>query len=77
MVMLLTAISTFGQVIITPEDQGTNPRAVDPGLGVMVPMQNTNLDQFKTNVVPLGEGLLLLACLGGGFLLSKKVKGEN
>ena len=38
----------------------------------MVPMQNSNLDQFTEEYVPIGNGLLLLVGLGGGYLLKKK-----
>jgi hypothetical protein len=64
----------FGQMILTDEDAGLNARAGSDatGINVMVPLQNSNLDQWKTNVVPLADGLLLLAGLGGAYLLKKK-----
>lgn len=78
-IMLLAVSTAFGQIVLTAEDQGLNPRvgSSSPELGVMVPMQNTNLDQYTEGLVPLGEGWLLLACLGGGYLLRKKVRSEK
>ena len=74
--MLLTASVSFGQIVLTTEDQGYNPRAksTEPEFGVMVPMQNINLDQYKEESVPLGEGWLLLAFLGGAWTLRKKLR---
>lgn len=68
----------FGQMILTEEDAGLNSRAGSSSadLGVMVPIQNSNLDQFTEEYVPLANGLLLLAGLGGAYLLKKR-KTEN
>lgn len=62
----------FGQMILTDEDVGLNPRAASstPNNGVMVPLQNVNYDQWE--YLPLSDGLLLLAGLGGAYLLKKK-----
>ena len=71
LVSMILAVSTaFGQIIYTNEDQYGNNRETE--FGVMVPMQNINTDQYKEEVVPLGNGLLLLAGLAGGYLLKKK-----
>lgn len=73
-IMLMAAHSAIGQIILTEEDEGLNPRtgSSTPGFGVMVPMQNSNLDQWKEEYVPIGDGLLLLVGLGGAYLLKKK-----
>lgn len=61
------------QIIYTQEDAGINPRAQMEGdLGVMVPMQGVSVDQWK--ITPLGNGLLLLAGMGGAYLLMRKRK---
>lgn len=62
----------FGQMIFTDEDAGVNPRAgkANPGFGVMVPLQDVTFDQWE--YLPLTDGLLLLAGLGGVYLLKKK-----
>lgn len=68
----LSITPLFGQMILTEEDAGLNPRAGKdkPGFGVMVPVQNVNYDQWE--YVPLGNGLLLMVGLGGAYLLKKK-----
>lgn len=64
------------QIIYTEEDAGINPRAQSSApMGVMVPMQDVDLDQWKT--VPLGNGFLLLAGLGGAYLFSKRSKKKE
>lgn len=64
-----------GQIIYTEEDAGLNPRAqADGDMNVMVPMQGVSVDQWK--ITPLGNGFLLLAGLGGAYLLSKRKKEE-
>ena len=66
------------QIIYTQEDAGINPRAQGSGdLNVMVPMQNVNIDQWKEEFVPVGNGLLLLAGMGGAYLLSKRGKTKK
>lgn len=71
-ILSLNITPSFGQMILTEEDAGLNPRAgkSDPGFGVMVPVQNVYYDQWE--YLPLGDGLLLLAGLGGAYLLKKK-----
>lgn len=68
----LSITPLFGQMILTEEDAGLNPRAGKTTLpfNVMVPVQNVDYDQWE--YAPLGNGLLLLAGLGGGYLLKKK-----
>lgn len=71
-ILSLNITPLFGQMILTEEDVGINPRAgkANPGFGVMVPVQNVTYDQWE--YAPLGNGLLLLAGLGGAYLLKKK-----
>ena len=77
--MLLAVSTAFGQIVLTAEDQGLNPRvgSSSPELGVMVPMQNTNLDQYTEGLVPLGEGWLLLAFLGAAWGTGKKLRDKR
>ena len=76
--VLLSFTPLFGQMILTEEDAGLNSRAgsASTDLGVMVPIQNSNLDQFTEEYVPLANGLLLLVGMGGAYLLRKR-KTEN
>ena len=73
-IALLAIQPAIGQIILTEEDVGINQRlTTDPGsFGVMVPLQNSNLDQWKTEYLPLGDGLLLLVGLGGAYLIKKR-----
>ena len=65
-----------GQIIYTQEDAGINPRAqMEGNMGVMVPMQDAYMDQWK--ITPVGNGLLLLAGMGGAYLLSKRSKKKE
>lgn len=74
-ILLLAVKSMCGQIICTNEDQEMNRTT---GLGTMVPMQNTNLDQYKLNLVPLGEGWLVLVGLGGAYLMrSSRLRGRS
>ena len=69
-VLFMTVGTAFSQVIITDEDFNHNRANTNPDFGVMVPMQNVNMDQWKQ--APLGSGLLLFAGLGAAYLLKKK-----
>ena len=72
-ILLMAVQSVMGQIIYTREDQGTHLREGGKGeLGVMVPLQNVEYDQWKLEYVPVGDGLLLLVGLGGAYLLKKK-----
>ena len=68
-VLLMAVGSSFGQIILTPED---DPSQRIEEYGVMVPLQNVNIDQYQLSAVPLGSGWLLLAGLGGAYLLKKR-----
>ena len=71
-ILSLNITPLFGQMILTEEDVGINPRAgsATPGFGVMVPVQNVTYDQWE--YAPIGNGLWLLVGLGGAYLLKKK-----
>lgn len=71
MLALFTAVGcSFAQIIYTDEDP-SHIRAESSGnFGVMVPMQGVSMDQWK--FTPLGNGMLLLAGLGVGYLFRKR-----
>ena len=74
-IILMAMQSAMGQIIYTQEDQGIHPRGTGD-LGVMVPLQNVQYDQWKETYVPVGEGLLVLVGLGGAYLLKKKKENK-
>ena len=70
-VLLMAVGSAFAQVIITDEDVNHNRTGANSSdFGVMVPMQNANMDQWTQ--APLGSGILLLAGLGAAYLVKKR-----
>ena len=72
-VLMMAAGSAFAQVIITDEDVNHNRAEKNAqSVGVMVPMENVDWDQWK--VAPLGNGILLLAGLGAAYLVKKRKK---
>ena len=70
-VLLMTVGTAFSQVIITDEDLNHHRADANPNdFGVMVPMEDSYLDQWKQ--APLGSGVLLLTGLGAAYLLRKR-----
>ena len=70
--MLFLAVAPLRSQIFILSEEEMNTRATTevPPLGVLVPNQDVPNDQF----VPLGEGVLLLAGMGGAFLVAKRKK---
>ena len=70
----LTTHTAYSQIFLMDFDQGENPR--DPveveGFWFVAPMDGQEVDQFT----PVGNGVLLLAGLGGAYLLTKKKKKD-
>lgn len=75
-VLVMAMQSVMGQIIYTQEDEGIHPRLSGGQIGVMVPLQNVDYDQWKQTTVPVGNGLLLLIGLGGAYLLKKKKENK-
>lgn len=71
--LFMAVAPAIGQVIYLDEDV-TNLRKGSKAdeLGVMVPLQGQNYDQFE--YAPLGSGLLMFMGLGGAYLLAKRKK---
>ena len=74
-VLTLWSGSMRAQVFIMDEDYGQNIRLKESESFIPVPYQGTSLDEYL--YAPLGEGWLLLAGLGGAYLLRKKSKREK
>ena len=71
--MVMLAGTAFGQIIYTDEDYNHNRATGNTSdIGVMVPMQNADIDQWK--YVPLDGGMFLLAGLGAAYLIGKRKK---
>lgn len=64
----------MAQVFVTDEEAWEHVRVAteDPNLGVMVPLQDVEYDQY----VPVGNGLLLLAGMGVAYLVGKRKKND-
>ncbi len=76
MVLLTVFVLTVGpmqaQVLIVDDEFEGKMRRNDPDFGLVAPMQGLTTDQFT----PIGNGVLLLAGLGGAYLLKKRNKKE-
>lgn len=69
------ATGACAQVFMTNEDY-ENPRDGIEGDWGHLPLQWSTDDQAN-EFAPIGEGLLLLASLGGAYLLKKKKNNNN
>ena len=74
-VMLMAVVPAMSQVFMTDEDAWENLRVPteEPNLGVMVPLQDVEYDQY----IPLSGGMYVLAGLGAAYLLGKKRKDKE
>ena len=61
------------QVFIMDEDMDGNRRIGSKEFTVPVPYQGTDMDEY----LPLSDGALLLAALGGAYLLRKRKKSKD
>ena len=66
--LLLVVGTAKAQIFLSEFDQGDNPRAESDDYGFIIGPQGGDADQY----VPLGEGWLLLATLGGAYWLKKR-----
>lgn len=72
MLGILNANKTYAQVFITDEDyNGYRTETTEFPLN-FDPEHDTTLDY-----TPIGNGIWLLGCLGGAYLLGKRRKKEN
>lgn len=73
--MFLTAGAAMSQVFITNDDENLRIEKDISEIGVMVPMQNVDFDQYK--YVPMGEGLMVMVGMGACYLLGKRKKAKS
>ncbi len=74
---LLLSVAAQAQIfIMTDEDHENSLRtgSSEP-LNSLVPVQG--LDNDQSLYVPVGTGWLLLTCLGGAYLLGKRIKKDE
>lgn len=69
LLLSLTMVSKAQIFIDDDEFEGTLRNGNSSSI-LLVPIQGQQTDQY----VPLGEEILLLACLGGAYLMKKKKK---
>ena len=70
-VLLFMATTTHGQIFETEDVTSSRLRAEADPNGI-VPLNGVLFDQTNAEYTPVGSGLLLLAALGGAYLLRKK-----
>lgn len=72
-ILTLASAPAMAQVFLNDDDSYDNRTRLSEGeLGVMVPSENVEIDQY----LPVGEGILLLAGLAGAYLVGKRRKEE-
>lgn len=73
---LLLSVTVNAQILLmTEEEMEHNMRAGNESYpdGIFVPVQGLDMDQSFT---PVGNGLWVLGCLGGAYLLGKRRKKD-
>lgn len=75
-VLFMAVMPAMSQVFVTDEEMWESNRVQNNAdqVGVMVPMEDVYMDQWK--FAPVGDGVLLLAGLAGAYLFSKRKKDE-
>ena len=75
-ITLFMAVTTaMGQVIYLDEDVNNLRQSRDGNeIGAIIPLQDKPYDQY--DLVPVGEGMLLLAGLGAAYLVGKRKKND-
>lgn len=73
--LLLTVAASAQVFILTEEDNENNKRKKPASGDPFVPYQGGDLDQIMLS--PLGSGWLLLASMGGAYLLGKRKKDNE
>ena len=71
-VLFMAVVPMKAQVFIADDEFEGMMRRVESDYVLVVPNQATDADQY----LPIGNGVLLLAGLGGAYLLTKRKKKE-
>lgn len=75
-IALTIVLPVKGQIFYTQEDLDTLRMEQWEDAGLIVPIHLQDFDQSEL-YLPLGEGFLMLAALGGAYLLGKKRREEE
>ena len=70
LLMLLSVTTATAQVFIMDDEFEGTMRNRSEDYGLIVPIEGLDSDQY----LPLGDGLLVLAALGGAYLIGKRKK---
>ena len=70
LLLLSLSLVSKAQIFIDDDEIEGTLRNGQSSSGLLVPIQGQQTDQYA----PLGEGVLLLGCLGGAYLLNKRRK---
>ena len=70
--LVMMSHTAYSQMFLMDFDQDGNPRDPAEDMGTIIPIEGLDVDQY----VPIGDGILLLAGLGGAYLLAKKKKKD-
>ena len=70
LLLLSLSLVSKAQIFIDDDEYEGTLRNGQSSSGLLVPIQGQQTDQYA----PLGEGVLLLGCLGGAYLLNKRRK---
>ena len=71
--LLLSAEPLRAQVFIQDDEFEGSMRVGTNEFDLVVPMDGSDVDQY----VPLGEGVLAMAMLGGAYLMTKRKKNRK
>jgi len=69
--MLLLALPMRSQVFLTQEDLDSERDGQWEDIGLIIPIHEQDFDQAE-EFAPIGSGIMMLAVLGGAYLLGKR-----
>lgn len=76
-VLLSMVTATNGQIFETEGDVSSRYGIEDPTGNGIIPLNGGILDQTNEIYTPVGSGVMLLAALGGAYLLAKKTAKQQ
>ena len=69
--ILLMALPMHSQVFLTQDDLNSERDGQWEDVGLIIPIHEQDFDQAE-DYLPLGNGIVVLAALGGAYLLGKR-----